>query len=216
MSPKSTSACSPSETKCEKPMPREPAQSSMAVTSAPDCETKASSPGAAPMWAKLALSPRCGTSMPMQLGPRMRRVWRRAASSMCCFCAWSRPAVTTTAARVPRRPSSSMRPGTVAAGVQITARSGTWGSSATLAYTGTPPISRCLGLTPSTWPWKPARRLRQTVAPTLPGRSDAPSTATVAGANMASRLRMLKRVLLGGRAGVPWATSWPFDGPPGQ
>jgi hypothetical protein len=46
MSPKSTSACSPSDTKCEKPMPRPRAQSSIAVTSAPDCDTKASVPGA--------------------------------------------------------------------------------------------------------------------------------------------------------------------------
>lgn len=55
-------------------MPRAEAQSSMAVTRAPDCDTKASSPGWAPMWAKLAFRPRCGTSMPMQLGPRMRSV----------------------------------------------------------------------------------------------------------------------------------------------
>ena len=43
-SPKSTSALSPSEMKCENPMPRLLAQSSMAVASAPDCVTKASLP----------------------------------------------------------------------------------------------------------------------------------------------------------------------------
>ena len=147
MSPKSMSACSPSETKCEKPIPREPAQSSMAVTSAPDCDTKASSPGWAPMWEKLALSPRCGASMPMQLGPRMRKVWIRAASSMACFCALSRPAVTTMAARVPRLPSSAISGATVAAGVQITARSGASGRAATSAKVFTPARSACLGLT---------------------------------------------------------------------
>ncbi|MCY1553232.1 hypothetical protein D9M68_896970 [compost metagenome] len=133
MSPKSTSARSPSETKCEKPMPREPAQSSMAVTSAPDCETKASSPWRAPMCAKLALSPRWGTSMPMQLGPRMRSVCTLAASSMACLVALSSPAVTTMAARVPRSPSAWISGTTVAAGVQITARSGASGRAATLA-----------------------------------------------------------------------------------
>ena len=42
-------------------MPRPCAQSSIAVTSAPDCETKASSPGCAARWAKLAFSPIAGT-----------------------------------------------------------------------------------------------------------------------------------------------------------
>ena len=92
-SPKSTSACSPSDTKCEKPMPRPLAQSSIAVTSAPDCDTNASPSACTPVCAKLAFEPACGDSRPRQLGPRMRSRCLRAASSMACFCAASRPAV---------------------------------------------------------------------------------------------------------------------------
>ncbi len=133
MSPKSTSALSPSETKCEKPTPRPRAQSSRAVTSAPDCDTNASCPGCAPTWAKLAFRPMCGASRPRQLGPRMRSRCGRAASSMACFTAGSKPAVSTTAARVPRAPRAAISAGTVAGGVQITASSGVSGSAATSA-----------------------------------------------------------------------------------
>ena len=192
MSPKSTSACSPSDTKCEKPMPRPRAQSSIAVTSAPDCDTKASSPGWASTCEKLALSPRWGTSRPRQLGPRMRSSVGRAASSMACFCASVWPAVSTTAARVPCAASCWIRPTTASGGTQITARSGTWGRSAALEYTLSGPNRLCLGFTANKAPLNPpSRRLRQTVAPTLPGRSDAPNTATEAGRNRESRCRML-------------------------
>ncbi len=57
MSPKSTSAMSPSETTCEKPMPRGAAQSSIAVIIAPDWLTKAMSPGGGARCEKLASSP---------------------------------------------------------------------------------------------------------------------------------------------------------------
>src|SRR5947199_8155401 len=50
MSPKSTSAISPSETTCEKPMPRGTAQSSIAVIIAPDWLRKAISPASAAKW----------------------------------------------------------------------------------------------------------------------------------------------------------------------
>ena len=106
MSPKSTSARSPMDTKCENPMPRPCAQSSMAVTSAPDWDTSASSPGLASMCAKLAFKPWCGDKNPMQFGPSMRSKCGRAASSMACLCVLSMPAVMTTAARVPRSASS--------------------------------------------------------------------------------------------------------------
>ncbi len=135
-------------------MPRLLAQSSTPVTSAPDCETKASLPGNAPAWAKLALRPMPGTSSPTQLGPRMRSSVGRAASSMRCLrlTPWLsrsalRPAVSTMAALVPRAPSSAIKPGTVCGGVQMTARSGVFGSAPTSAYTGLPASSRCLGLT---------------------------------------------------------------------
>ena len=130
-SPKSTSACSPSEMQWEKPMPRAAAQSSIAVTSAPDCETKARLPGWASRWAKLAFRPAYGDSRPRQLGPRMRSRCRPAAASIAALVAASSPAVSTTAARVPRAPSASISPGTLAGGVQITARSGGAGKPAT-------------------------------------------------------------------------------------
>ena len=72
MSPKSTSAMSPSETRCEKPMPRPAAQSTIEVTTAPDWATKATRPFGAAMCRKLALSPTPGTAMPRQFGPQMR------------------------------------------------------------------------------------------------------------------------------------------------
>jgi hypothetical protein len=46
MSPKSTSAMSPSATTCEKPMPRAAAQSSTDVLIAPDCARNAMLPAA--------------------------------------------------------------------------------------------------------------------------------------------------------------------------
>ena len=114
-------------------MLRASAQSSMAVTSAPDCETKASWPGRAGMWAKLAFSLACGASRPTQLGPRMRISVGRAASSMACFCSAVRPALITTTARVPRLASALTRSTTVPGGVQMTAISGVSGSASTLA-----------------------------------------------------------------------------------
>ena len=200
MSPKSTSACSPSETKCEKPMPRPRAQSSIAVTSAPDCETKARLPGSAPVWAKLAFSPRCGTSSPRQLGPRMRSRCGRAAFSIDVFVAASKPALSTTAARVPRAPSSATRAGTVAGGVQITASSGATGRLRTSGWQGSPSSVAWRGFTAQRGPRKrPSRTLRQTVAPTLPGRAEAPMTAIEAGSKKWSRWRMLMR----GSGGMP-------------
>ena len=192
MSPKSTSPCSPSDTQCEKPMPRPPAQSSMAVTRAPLCDTKASEPASTWRCAKLAFSRACGDSRPRQLGPRMRNVWARAASSMAWRCSRVWPAVSTTAALVPCWPRSRMRSATVSAGVHTTASSGTPGRSATRAKAGSPAMVLRLALTAQRGPAKPpSRRLRQTVAPTLLGRSLAPMTATELGSNRESRLRML-------------------------
>ena len=123
----------------EKPIPRGAAQSSMAVTRAPDWVTKASLPGAGAMWLKLALSPIPGTMRPRQLGPAMRKRCGRAPSSKACWrvAPWfspasRKPAVMITAARVPRAPSSATRPGTLSGGVAITAKSGVIGSWATL------------------------------------------------------------------------------------
>ena len=123
-------------------------QSSTAVTSAPDCDTNAMSPASASVCAKLAFRPMCGLSRPRQFGPSSRSTCGRAASRIACFCAALSPAVMTIAARVPRRPSASISPGTVCGGVHSTARSGASGRSAGLAYTATPSSVACFGLTP--------------------------------------------------------------------
>jgi hypothetical protein len=146
-SPKSTSACSPSEIMCEKPTRRDLAQSSTAVTSAPDCDTKATSPSSASVCAKLAFRPRRGVSSPRQFGPSTRSRCGFAAASIACFCAALNPAVITMAARVPRRPSSPIRSAMLSGGVHSTARSGGCGRSATCAYTGWPSSTACFGFT---------------------------------------------------------------------
>ena len=98
----------------------------------------------------------------------------------------------TTAARVPLRPSSAISSGTLAAGVQITASSGAAGRLATSRH-ARPATRLCLESTAYTGPLKaPARRFRQVVAPTLSGRADAPTTTTELGFSSASRLRVLK------------------------
>ena len=109
------------------------AQSSMAVTSASDCETKASAPLCASAGATLAFSRACGASRPTQSGPRMRISVGRAASSMACFCLGVRPALISTTAWVPRWASCLISSTTVPDGVQITASSGASGRSATRA-----------------------------------------------------------------------------------
>ena len=176
-------------------MPAARAQSSTAVHRAPDCEMKASFPGAALVCAKLALRPISGTSRPRQLGPRMRSRCGRAASSICCWrdaAPLSRPAVRTIAAFAPRWPSSAIKGGTVAGGVQMTARSGATGRLATSGYASTPATAWYFGFTGITGPANPPNsRLRITVAPTLLGRVEAPMTAMEPGRRRKSRCRML-------------------------
>src|SRR5690606_21436797 len=106
------------------------------VQSAPDWDTKARDPGRALAWAKLAFSPMPGTRSPRQLGPRMRIPDAAAAAPRDAARvgpppagARPSPAVNTTAARVPRAPSSATTCGTTAGGVQTTASSGTTGRS---------------------------------------------------------------------------------------
>ena len=106
----------------------------MRVQIAPDCDTKASLPGSAPTWLRLALSPVCGTSTPRLPGPSSRMPRRRAASSAASrrLRPWAsrrrdRPSLTITPTRVPRCPSASMAAGTVSSGLQITASSGASG-----------------------------------------------------------------------------------------
>ncbi len=128
------------ETMAEKPMRRGSAQSSTVVAMAPDWVRKAILPVSNSAGAKVALRPMPGTAMPRQFGPTTRNRCGCAAASSCALRSWptlaspsAKPAVSTTAARVPRRPNSSIRAGTLSGGVAMTARSGVSGRLATSA-----------------------------------------------------------------------------------
>ena len=180
-------------------MRRSSAQSMTEVSMAPDWLTSAMSPARGIRWAKLALIPAAGEIRPRQFGPTIRMRWGRAASSTC----WRRvapstvsprPAEMTMAAQQPRSPSAAMMPGTVRAGVAITARSGTSGSVSTERWHCRPWISRACGLTSMIRPAKPPEtRLSTSTEPTDPGSLLAPISAIERGANSASKLRMLMR-----------------------
>ena len=185
-----TSALLPSDKKACTPSPSSRARSSSAIPTPPDCEATARPPGGGTAGEKVAFSRTCGAMRPRQFGPRTRTVWRRAASSIDCVSETpsgpraSRPAEITIAALVPRAPRSSISFGTVGAGVQITARSGTPGRSSTDAKAVRPAMRAWRRLTGQIGPSKPpASRLLMTVAPTLPGRSEAPITATASGSS---------------------------------
>ena len=163
------------------PSPAPPSPARPTATRRPACR------GVAPTCAKVALSPACGAIRPRQLGPRMRSRWRRAASSMACFCLGVKPAVSTTAACVCRgAPVPRSGPPRCRGGVQMTARSGACGQAGHVGLkAGTPPTWAALVGSPARKA-RPARRprtLRQTVAPTLDGLSLAPMTATERGSN---------------------------------
>ena len=184
-------------------MSRARAQSSTPAISAPDSDTNATRPAAAPPTAMLAFRPMPGASNPELLAPRMRSRYGLAASSI----AWrmlrpresravATPALITMAARVPSSPRVRTMPGIVAGGVQMMARSGACGRRATSCQTCRPSSVSYFGLTGNSGPLKPpSRRLRRIVAPTLPGRSDAPTRATDFGANSCLRLRTLIHAL---------------------
>jgi len=134
------------------------AQSRIAEHSAPDCEISAIEPGVAPLCAKVAFRPISGRITPRQLGPRSRMRWRRtfsiSARSSCSprAPASEKPAESTTAARTPARAQDSMMPGTVGAGVAITAWSSRCGISSTEGKQGSPKTSRCAGSTANSLP----------------------------------------------------------------
>lgn len=79
-------------------------------------------------------------------------------------------------------PSAAIKVGTVAAGVQITARSGTPGKESTSGQTSCPSMRGLLGFTNQIGPLKPAPwRLRMITLPRLSGWSDAPIKAMETG-----------------------------------
>ena len=97
------------------------------------------------------------------------------------------PAETTIAPRTPTAAHSPTTPGTVAAGVAITARSTGSGTSAMVGYALIPSTFARFGLTGNTVPPNGLPiRFQSTVRPTLPAFSLAPTTATDRGANSAS------------------------------
>jgi len=164
-----------------------------AFVSAFDCDTHATPPARTVTDG----APRCalsaGVTMPRLPGPTMRNRCGRAAASV-----WrtsARPSSPRTspmmiAARVPRPPSIWTMPGHVDGGVQMIATVGASGRSPALPTHAWPSSMSYFGLTAHTGPSKPPSISRfQTIAPVLPGRFEAPITATDFGRNNASRLR---------------------------
>ena len=197
MSPKSTSLMPPSETRCEKPMPRATAQSSTAVSIAPDWVKNAVAAPSASRGRSWRSASCAGASTPMQLGPTMRKVNGLAASSICVCIdlppapVSANPADSTTMALVPLAPSCAIRSGTLAAGVATTASSGAEGRASTLANTGLPARSCAFGLTSQTGPANlPASRFRATTPPTECSSRLAPIKAMLLGVKKLCRLRI--------------------------
>ena len=104
-------------------------QSRMAVHMAPLWLTNATDPGRATVCAKVAFKPLTGHITPRQLGPTIRILAGRAAARISRSSSRPRrpasrnPAEMTTAPWTPASAHSSITPGTVSAGVTITASS---------------------------------------------------------------------------------------------
>src|SRR5579863_2347388 len=96
------------------------------------------------------------------------------------------------AERTPAFTHSAIKPGTVGAGVMITARSTFAGMSPIFGQHRNPIISARAGLIGYTFPLNvPEVRFARTVRPTLPSRSVAPMTATDSGINNPSNVDRL-------------------------
>ena len=139
--------------------------------------------------------PMPGTSRPRQFGPEHAQQVRPRGVEHRLLAARASQArrVITIAARVPSAPSSPISAGTVAGGVQITARSGACGRSATRAKHRLAVERRVLRVDGVDRARRSRRRAgcASTVAPTLPGRCDAPITATERGVSRRSRWRIV-------------------------
>ena len=137
----------------------------------------------APAWARRS---RCSSARPAAAGTAAPRAAGDDASARWFPprpCPRRAPSEMTTATLVPRWPRSTISAGTDSAGVMITARSGTDGSSDSVRSTGRPAIEPPLRLTRWISPLKPpASRFCVTAAPTEPGRSLAPIATTDLGA----------------------------------
>ena len=119
-------------------------QSRIAVHMAPLWLISATVPGRAMVCAKVAFSPVTGHITPKQFGPMMRIRVGRAAERTCRSSSNPRwpasrnPAEIITAPLTPACAHSSIIPGTVSAGVMITASSGASGKLATFGYARIP------------------------------------------------------------------------------
>ena len=122
-SARSSAVFGPSDTTVEKPTAFVRAQSSIAVVSAPDCDTSASDPASASGPAALALSCRCGRCSPALLGPSRCRPSRRAIFFSSAAWAGVVPLETTSALRHDMRPATSSAAAACSGGSAITARS---------------------------------------------------------------------------------------------
>ena len=126
---------------------------------------------------------------PRQLGPtrrmplRGRRRRARAGAGALAAPASPKPSEMTTSARTPWRAHSLPRATTLRAGIAMTASSTGSAISSRAATAVIPAIAGRRGLTACRRPANPAATmLRSTAPPIEPGRSDAPMTATDAGA----------------------------------
>ena len=137
-SPQPTSSMEPTETKALKPTISRRLQSRMAVQRAPLWLMNATFPGRAMMPAKVAFNPLCGRIRPRQFGPMIRIRYLRASSRMDRSSAAPgapvsrKPAEMMIAPGIEARPHSAITPGTVAAGVAMTAKSIRSGTCSTL------------------------------------------------------------------------------------
>jgi hypothetical protein len=143
--------------------------------------------------AKVALKPVTGLMMPRQFGPTMRMRPRRASSASWCSSSSPgapvslNPAEVTIALVTPASTHSRTIDGTMAAGVTMTARSTRSGTAAIAGYARTPRMLEYFGFTGYTVPPNGLLiRFHKMVRPTVPGRSVAPTTATVFGEKSAS------------------------------
>src|SRR5215204_2529457 len=189
----------PALTSAENPMFSIKLWSRIAVSKAPLWLRSATLPGRAIAPAKVALRPVGGFMTPRQLGPTIL-ILPRLASSRTWRSSFApsdpvslKPAEIIMAPSTPASTHSRIISGTAGAGATMSARSTLAGTSETEGYAFMPST---LGLCEFTGKTVPPNglltRFHMIVRPTLPGRSDAPITATVSGRSRSEERRVGK------------------------
>ena len=184
------SALLPTDTNDERPTPRRPAASMIAIPRPPLCERNPTRPGIAGCGANVALSRTsgCVLSTPRQLGPislipELRQIstssrWRCAPSTP----ASAKPAEMTRSERTPALAHSRATSTTFAAGTTTTPRSTVPGTSRIVWCAGSDWTTSAWALTAYTAPSNSFEsRFRRISPPTVPRRREAPITATECG-----------------------------------